>query len=615
MRFSKTELEEFNSKLREDAKNLELNYAEFITPQDADKVTVVCTHVKRAEDERFYGLDKDLNVEEKKYEEGFVYGISPRISADEIIDAISCLAFTDNEGLSDFVKRYHDCFAFHKEQKEFIPALAKYIALSLTYNYCLKFRFEKQPFDTRKYPLQTEYDEISRILTVTGCPSDEMIRELSRFRYRIKDGEYVAEAAEDGDLDVKDVYGARRLIRLHNSDVFYSGVLLRPLEIVEESADECNKGVKSLNIIFEKSSYGTVYAFDSSAALCHSALKKEEKDAVRIFFGNEDAAVRELAENGEILCKVNNYLKKSYNVHQICVSANIETSDGYLLFPVRGRKSIDASKNPKKPLIYPSVNGNAEVLDNDVKFYKVSAIEDLPKIEIEEGQRIDFNAELTREAYSELHLYFEPMLWEIYGISVGGRILGENDVFDGVKRRLHFNVLAKQRCQYDFDEVCKTEALATESYEIDRLKGVKVNTYKNKCNRVMSALKTFFKKVIENSEVLMALLTVLIFCTVTDFENIDLSAVKEFLSAFFGAILIALFVVNVVKKIAEYRVKRKKVTVFGEIATEKGENHCRITEKLLNDYTFHPATFTLVKLYFLSKLRADEKRGRNEKTS
>lgn len=62
--------------------------------------------------------------------------------------------------------------------------------------------------------------------------------------------------------------------------------------------------------------------------------------------------------------------------------------------------------------MYPSVNGQSEIYDFNVEFYNESVYEDLPTLLAEERTRLDYNKELDRESYAELHIKSFVEEWE-----------------------------------------------------------------------------------------------------------------------------------------------------------------------------------------------------------
>ena len=169
---------------------------------------------------------------------------------------------------------------------------------------------------------------------------------------------------------------------------------------------------------------------------------------------------------------LNKYLKLSLNSNTVAVSANIVTKDDYLLIGKRGELTIDNSQ------YYCSVNGQSEFRDPNVSFYRNSVFEDLPSMEFDSKYRIDLNNEIQREALAELGLPFFEHEWSYYGISY---LSINNSVIDEqrqvMKRRMHFNVLTHNSTSYTFADINESQKKATESFENERLRGIKIKVH------------------------------------------------------------------------------------------------------------------------------------------
>ena len=186
---------------------------------------------------------------------------------------------------------------------------------------------------------------------------------------------------------------------------------------------------------------------------------------------------------------LNKYLKLSLNSNTVAVSANIVTKDDYLLIGKRGELTIDNSQ------YYCSVNGQSEFRDPNVSFYRNSVFEDLPSMEFDSKYRIDLNNEIQREALAELGLPFFEHEWSYYGISYlsinNTTVIKEQRPV--MKRRMHFNVLTHNSTSYTFADINKSQKKATESFENERLRGIKIKVHPD----VWAMLCSLGKSVIE----------------------------------------------------------------------------------------------------------------------
>ncbi|PTQ85954.1 hypothetical protein C8U37_10257 [Trichococcus patagoniensis] len=211
-----------------------------------------------------------------------------------------------------------------------------------------------------------------------------------------------------------------------------------------------------------------------------------DTDTERIFLSPTTDAQRDYEK--WMIDNLNQYLERSLNSNTVAVSANIVTKDDYLLIGKRGELTIDNSQ------YYCSVNGQSEFRDPNVSFYRNSVFEDLPSMEFDSKYRIDLNNEIQREALAELGLPFFEHEWSYYGISY---LSINNSVIDEqrqvMKRRMHFNVLTHNSTSYTFADINKSQKKATESFENERLRGIKIKVHPD----VWAMLCSLGKSVIE----------------------------------------------------------------------------------------------------------------------
>ena len=615
MYFGKEMLEKWNEELREDLKNEDLDHALFYAPEKSKKVSVIATY-RPLNGEGFYrGLDENLQeVVLPLQGDNFQYGISTDISAEKIVQAISELAFQDGEGLESFLKQNHDCYKFHASQAGFLLAMAKFLTLNLTYNYCLKIKSDGGAALHEKFGSEVEYDEKTGVCSLIGNPSRELIEALSSKKFDIRGG--IAYETQGSGRPIREIYKEGSIITLHKVKLFYSGALIRPLEIAEEESYVSNHGVKVLNIYFEKSSYGTVNAFDCDRAKFHRLISEKDREIIERFFSEEDKITQKLSQrSGEgTLEKINAYLRESANVHQIVVSANIESSDGILLMPLRG-KGVPDEKISQRECVYPGVNGNAEVYVPRIGFYGKSSYEDLPCIRVDRAERIDFSGELTRETYAELKLSPDPISWELYGISMSGKICSGNVAGNvPAERRMHFNVLAYRKVPQTFSQICQLQRAATEDYEIKKLMGIKVVRYNSPFAFVRDLIVRSLEFLRRNGDILTSVLSLLVFFVsmgAMNFETVD--GIVNIITAAVAALLILSSVINIFGRICRYGQEKKCIEKYFFFQDKEMKKRNAVLRGLLKRYIFHPATYVLFKLFFIQDdFRAEEIGGQGQ---
>lgn len=603
--FDSQSLKKFNTELLQDLEKETLNFGLLYIPEGSKKVSVIATYRPLNGEGRYLGLNDRLEEEIFTLtDDSYQYGISTNITAEKIVSAISRLTFRDNDGLNGFIRENCGSYRFHVSQKGKLLAMARFFTLNLTYFYCLRIKLSNGETLPEEFIGEFAYDSKKNVCILIGNPSDKLLSYLSGRRFKI-DGDIACQTEEQG-MDIYEVYSRGNIITLYNTDLFYSGALLRPLKIVQEEPYISNYNVTTLNIYFEKSSYGTVCALDNNKAMFHWLITSEDRQTIEEFFREEDEVIRELAadsDKGE-LERINAYLQRSSNVHQIAISTNICSSDNILLAPLRSTHSIDGAKGKgEKDCIYPGVNGNAEVLVRGVGFYEKSSYEDLPCISVD-GGRIDFSGELTRETYSELKIKVDPMLWDMYGISMNGTIpSGEISADVPVKRRMHFNVLAVQQVSHSFSEICDARNSATENYESDMLWGIKAVRYRNIFDLMRIGLKNFLDFMRRNGDILTAILSLMVFFTgLGDITFRTAEGISNVVTALIAVLLIISSVTSIVTKVLRYRADKKFIIRrYLFLYDTQNKKSSEIMRRLSREYKLTPATYILLKLYFIEQ--------------
>ena len=288
-----------------------------------------------------------------------------------------------------------------------------------------------------------------------------------------------------------------------NSDyALYSGCIPRLLSIEYIQPNESNNTLSQFVLQLGHTSYITMYGLSNFDILSNELLNIEIvdkytlKDLNDIFDLTETKAIKDyitLTNNNTSASKdeylfneltyINNYLKHDLNVHNINVSGNVITSDGYCIFTQRGSKVVD------QHTIYPSVNGGAEIFDKQVEFYQNSVEEDFPTIRYSK-EKVYFSHEHTREAIAELGLNDNSNLWNYLGVSV---MAGKPSIADGRRTWLHFNILAEKYCLDTFENMNSQRLYASEKFENENIFGYKLNIFKNK----IDLAKDYFLRIIK----------------------------------------------------------------------------------------------------------------------
>lgn len=531
-------LNAFNRDLRNYCRERKLNFCQMLLQAYDEDLSVTARHTPP---------DAFCSLDEKALPKEYYYGVSPHLDGKELVEQISSLCWQTAESLDRYVSSHGGWFMAHPWQKDRLRALAVYIVIVMASHYGLRILMDsEQEAALRDCLRMNRYSdaEIGAVLSreegltvIYGCPTAPLLDHLRRFRFLRTDYDRTdrksgkreileawrmvdADGRTDGACEIEEVF--RDHVGLVKGRVFYSGVLLKPtgLEIVPGYGE--NDRIRSVCVCFERSTYGTVCALDSNMTdhpLLRdwrgdiiALLREDDKEKLKLERSlrkiEEDASLGERCTAERILKAVGDYLDQCWNVNQIGVSANIVTGEGLLLLGQRNAKSIDEG------MLYPGVNGNAEVADSSVSFYSSSVYEDYPTIHLLDD-RIDFFGEIAREAYGELKIDASRRDWICYGMILSGTMprldSGEQDAYGEKERRLHFNLLFEHQTARTFQEIEQSSKKAAEAFETRSLMGVALTCGKN---RLSSSLETLWKglvSVVRNKTFIQAVIALILF--------------------------------------------------------------------------------------------------------
>ena len=604
----KDNLQNFNNLIKKHISNNSLDYTHFFGTINNENISITLDYSPLLRvnnndfqnDSSFIGLSSNGNPIQRTDIDNYYYGLSPVISGELITKKISELAFKDLTGLDTFINDYHHEFMLNLGQEKYLKSLARYLTISLTYNYAVCFSFKEDIFTNSCFieGIDYQFDQIEinkkmiKVCYIIGCPSQKMIDFLQDYRF-IKNNNIIYETNIGNTFE--EIYQYVDNINLYNTTLFYSGVLIRPLYIKKLTKHDINKDVTSYKISFERSTYATVYGMDCLKAL-KNPLLKDDITLINDFFELDDEIMKKYLVSDLTLDYLNCYLQNSNNVHQIGISANIITNDDILLFSVRGKNSIDSEKQGKMGL-YPGSNGNAEILSNEVPFYKYSVNEDLPTINLSDV-RLDCNKELSRESYAELKIALDPMKWDYYGFCICGSVNGY--IKDDIRyRRMHFNIQAKQSIDNSFKNIYTLQKQATENYETSEIRGLKLIIHKNFLSKIFDKILNSLKIISKGNTLYKACLSLLTLIFAS--KNIkdggfSLSVVGDLLSLLIAIASSILLIVDVIKKIKLISFIKKKVKFFS-LLMKKTDNKEKIINYYVDNYKPHPATMTILCLH------------------
>ena len=287
---------EMNELIDKYLKNEELDFGRVIFEPNKN-ISIVLEYTPLLNETEFISISETNGIEFRNDIENYCYGVSPIISSDVIIKEISKLTFRDEKGLEDFVLANRKCFMLRTNQAKYLNAISKYLVLSMTYNYGVGFLLPRELLD--KAQLREKIDFIHKeckinnkkenIYYLIGCPTQKTINFFSQYKYTRYEKYFTI--ADEG-VTFEEIYQDLNNIVLANTNVFYSGVFLRPLQINRKENYYSNKGVLSYSIKFEKSTYATVYGFDCLRAI-HNELLQRERGIIGEFFAIDDKIIDE----------------------------------------------------------------------------------------------------------------------------------------------------------------------------------------------------------------------------------------------------------------------------------------------------------------------------------
>lgn len=315
---------------------------------------------------------------------------------------------------------------------------------------------------------------------------------------------------------------------------YYSGVLPRLRKIIN-SQKPFNSKVDSYEINISRTTYATVDALCDNKILnmdifCqynvntiddnNQKCKRNAREVLEEFNEYEfELEKRVFDKNILSIDDINEYAQITNGPLNIAVSSNIFTKDNYLLFGFRSANSIDNGT------LYCSINGQSEIADSNVEFYKDSVYDDFPTLDLK-NKRLDFNHELARETLAELSLSGYEDDFKYIGIS----ILGQKRNTSDENPRFHFNILATHNSLYTFEEVQNRWRESTEEFENKEILGYRVRVYKSikiylfeKIKSIMTFIKEKKDKIIMALSMLIAVFMLLFLpyeYSELEFENI-----------------------------------------------------------------------------------------------
>lgn len=473
--------------------------------------------------------------------DNYYYGISPELKTDTIINAIKNDTFGTIDGLQKFVIENIKYFSFvdylaidyvtkngeedivyfkfcelKKYETDLYFALAMKLVLQMVSHYGYKVSIKnlnnkEEIRDTLKY---NKYINVSK--------SDDGIIEIHGRYCTILDNEDVMVVKDKNDeLEVvkrsnsinQDLNDAKVCI-LGNSE-YYNGVLPRVIKIVKNDTELFNDKIDSYIFEIERATYATTDGLDYNDnidiltdLINKSKFKKtyiKYVEALKLFNEYRNELQKKYiytlnTDEVDRLENINKFLKYSFTSNNIAVSTNIITKDDYLIYGIRNVESIDSN------LIYCSVNGQAEIVDNKVEFYNKSVFEDYPTIDVRNKIRLDFKHEFSRETIAELSITDFERNYKYYGFSVLANNYDAMEQYNS-QLRFHFNILATSKTEKTIDEINSSWSNSIESFENKKIFGIKNVYFSNNLNKINHIFKTVLDALKKNKSLIVEIIT------------------------------------------------------------------------------------------------------------
>ena len=603
-----------NNYLKEHSKESEINFLQAVTLLDSKKLSITCKYLKNY---KYYYLEYDsnnntFNKVEAANPDNYYYGLHPRINENIILNAIKEKAYLTKEKFLEFANKHISNFMLDIDSKELLISLFYKTLLQSASNFGFPIKIsseDKELFIAKtkgKLLKNVDYKFVEKdndhLLFILGSITLDKIKTLNnlKFGYKIDDDKLVF-TKDDGSSFLK--LFNNQLDKLKTTGLFYySGVLPRLKRIEEKKHKSSNDSIDLLILHFERTTYFTVNMMDYSYINDHKYL--EDYSKVLLDFENkEDKLLNDTLFSDKQLTinLVNEYLEKSTGTNIIAVTGNIFTKDNYYTLTQRSKRSIDAEE------MYPSVNGQSEIYDFNVEFYNESVYEDLPTLLAEERTRLDYNKELDRESYAELHIKSFVDEWEYYGLSVLG--IDRRSKEDQKQRRLHFNVLAKNKTSMSVLELASDLNKATEREENNNIYAIKINIFSSWFKYFLNYLLNIGKLIIDWKSLLLTPFSVLltIFNIYKVFKSdspvISLENLNSLINLFVLIIVIIVSVVDLIKSIKEYQnskkmkknitvVKKDTLITKTDLIIEKIK--LQIEKQTKSKIIFHPITKLMI---------------------
>lgn len=563
-----------------------------------DKKLSIVGKYENKEDLIVNGVGETISFDENNY----YYGLTPKFGSDEICELLKHENFKDCESFDKFIDDNSNLFTLPAKMRKYARALfAKtLVKMSTMFGYNIicqdeecYIRLCKIVENIATKNIDYDVNEQTHSIRLLGQPSEQIIKILNdNFLISTEGKLIIKNEVEQGNFIIK---LSHMNISLVQGKCYYSGVLPRVKSFKLNNPEHSNADVMSLIVKFGRTTFATMDAFDSSYIKNHRLLEKykillEELDM------REDMLIQNLLNltdsSKNMLDRINIFLEQSYSAHNLAVSGNIITADGYLILAERGQKTIDSKT------YYCSINGQSEILDKRVNLYWQSVYEDKPTININEPMRIDFMGEFERETKAELNINCPANDWSLQGISFLS-IFNQNNI-ETSQRRFHFNILGECHTEFKLSDIITKQEKAAESFENGNIIGVKINYHKNVFLKVTSLLKSSIVWILKSKDLITSIFALAIFfigineLLNTEFTIKSLWSICSMVFTFLSLIVliknIVIFTINYIKR----KNTHYKLSLLSNHNDFYEDIHCKLKNKKIS---LHPIADLMIYEY------------------
>ena len=202
-----------------------------------------------------------------------------------------------------------------------------------------------------------------------------------------------------------------------------------------------------------------------------------------------------------------------------------------------------------------------------------------------------------------LNLTLNNNLWKCYGIIISGIVPPETEKkaeYPFSARRLHLNILFKQKTDVDFKKIRQLQSIATENYETSELNGLSVKIYQNKLDFLKKKADSFVRGIMNWKSIITSIFTIALFFLSLSTISFSLKDWSSSVSALFAILVVLITLLDIVKTVKEKHERKKhehKAMVIVNKNADKRINE--VLNKILRNNNYYPMAYIALKLYLI----------------